>query len=132
MSSIPYTLAIVAGSGVYPHAMVRGARAAGVSRIIVAAFQNETDPALAELVDGIEWMRVGQLGKLLAFLKNCGAKHAVMSGQIAPKNLFDLRPDLKALMLLGKLKERNAETIFGAIADCMRDVGVELDRKSVV
>ena len=126
MSSIPYTLAIVAGSGVYPHAMVRGARAAGVSRIIVAAFQNETDPALAELVDGIEWMRVGQLGKLLAFLKNCGAKHAVMSGQIAPKNLFDLRPDLKALMLLGKLKERNAETIFGAIADCMSDVGVEL------
>jgi hypothetical protein len=27
-----------------------------------------------------------------------------MAGQIAPKNLFDLRPDLKALMLLGKLK----------------------------
>ena len=26
-----------------------------------------------------------------------------MAGQIAPKNLFDLRPDWKALMLLGKL-----------------------------
>ena len=126
MPPVPQTLAIVAGSGVYPHAMVRGARAAGVSRIVVAAFQNETDPGLADLVDGIEWMRVGQLAKLLTFLKNSGANHAVMSGQIAPKNLFDLRPDIKALMLLGKLRERNAETIFGAIADCMKEIGVDL------
>jgi DUF1009 family protein len=126
MSSLPETLAIIAGNGVYPHAMARSARAAGVKRIVAAAFQNETDPSLAQLVDQIEWMRVGQLGKLLQFLKQSGADHAVMSGQIAPKNLFDLRPDLKALLLLGKLRERNAETIFGAIADSMAEVGVEL------
>lgn len=106
--------------------MVLGARAAGVSRIVVAAFENETDPALASLVDQIEWMRVGQLGRMIGFLKSSGAKHAVMSGQIAPKNLFNLRPDLKALVLLAKLKERNAESIFGAIADTMADAGVEL------
>jgi hypothetical protein len=124
--AIPETLAIIAGSGVYPHAMVRGARAAGVKRVVVAAFQNETEPGLADLVDAIEWMRVGQLGKMLGFLKNSGARHAVMSGQIAPKNLFDLRPDIKALLLLAKLRERNAESIFGAIAASMSDVGVEL------
>jgi DUF1009 family protein len=123
---VPETLAIIAGSGVYPHAMARGARAAGVKRIVVAAFQNETDPGLADLVDSIEWMRVGQLGRMLGFLKNSGARHAVMSGQIAPKNLFDLRPDIKALLLLAKLRERNAESIFGAIAAAMADVGVEL------
>lgn len=106
--------------------MVKGARAAGVSRIVVAAFQNETDPSLAGMVDAIEWMRVGQLGKMLSFLKASGARHAVMSGQIAPKNLFDLRPDLKAFLLLAKLRERNAESIFGAIADSMAAVGVEL------
>ena len=77
-------------------------------------------------VDAVEWMRVGQLGKLLAFLENSGASHAVMSGQIHPKNLFDLRPDVKALMLLAKLGERNAETIFGAIADEIGKVGVQL------
>jgi DUF1009 family protein len=49
-----------------------------------------------------------------------------MSGQIHPKNLFDLRPDLKALVLLGKLRERNAESIFGAIADEMEKIGVTL------
>ena len=106
--------------------MVLGARAAGVRNIVVAAFENETDPSIEPLVDGLEWMRVGQLGRMLKFLKESGAKHAVMSGQIAPKNLFNLRPDLKAFLLLAKLKERNAESIFGAIAEAMSNVGVEL------
>jgi DUF1009 family protein len=49
-----------------------------------------------------------------------------MAGQVAPKNLFDLRPDLKAVMLLGKLKQRNAESIFAAIADELAKIDVEL------
>jgi DUF1009 family protein len=122
----PSTLAIIAGNGAYPLLMARAARAAGVQRLAVAAFQNETDPALAGLVDEIEWMRVGQLGRMLGFLKNSGARQAVMSGQIHPKNLFDLRPDLKALVLLGKLRRRNAESIFGAIASEMAKAGIEL------
>jgi DUF1009 family protein len=122
----PHTLAIIAGNGVYPQAMARAARAAGVARLVVAAFENETDPVLAPLVDELEWLRVGQLGKLLGILKKSGATHAVMSGQIHPKNLFDLRPDLKALVVLARLKRRNAESIFGAIADEMKAIGVEL------
>jgi len=106
--------------------MARSARAAGVRRICVAAFVNETNPDLASLVDEIEWMRVGQLGRMLGFLKKSGTRHAVMSGQIHPKNLFDLRPDLKAVLLLGKLRKRNAESIFGAIAAEMAAVDVEL------
>ena len=124
--SIPQTLAIIAGNGTYPQAMARAARSAGVERIAAAAFQNETDPTLAPLVDELEWLRVGQLGRLLGFLKKSGATHAVMSGQIHPRNLFDLRPDIKALVLLAKLPRRNAESIFGAIADEMRAIGVEL------
>ena len=49
-----------------------------------------------------------------------------MAGQIAPKNLFDLRPDFKALLLLGRLRERNAESLFGAVADELARAGVEL------
>src|SRR5438874_5663150 len=71
-------------------------------------------------------MRVGQLGRLLKFFRSQGIHHAIMAGQIAPKNLFDLRPDLKALMLLGKLKERNAQSIFAAIADELTKVEVAL------
>jgi len=119
-------LGLIAGNNAYPLILAREARAAGVKRIIAAAFTGETDPRLAELVDEIEWMRVGQLGRMIGYLKSKSAREAVMAGQIHPSNLFNLRPDLKALMLLGKLRTRNAETIFSAIADELAKAGVTL------
>jgi DUF1009 family protein len=77
-------------------------------------------------VDEIHWMRVGQLGRLLDAAKKSGATASMMAGQIAPGNLFDLRPDFHALLLLAKLKERNAETLFGAIAGELEKAGVPL------
>ena len=115
--AVPSTLGLIAGSGVYPLTMLRAARAAGVTCIVVAAFENETDPALAAEADKVEWMRVGQLGRMIRFFRQAGVTDAIMAGQIAPKNLFDLRPDWRALLLLGKLKLRHAESIFGAIAN---------------
>ncbi|HSP61717.1 MAG TPA: UDP-2,3-diacylglucosamine diphosphatase LpxI [Pyrinomonadaceae bacterium] len=122
----PETLGIIAGNGAYPRLVARAARRAGVKRIVAAAFTNETDPGLTSEVDVVEWLRVGQLGRLLDFFQSAEIRHAVMAGQIAPKNLFDLRPDWKALLLLARLKRRNAETIFGAIADELAQVGVTL------
>lgn len=97
-----------------------------MERISVAAFTGETDAGLAGLVDEIAWMRVGQLGRMIATVKASGAAQAIMAGQIHPRNLFDLAPDLKALVLLAKLERRNAESIFGAIADELSKAGVEL------
>src|SRR4051794_3591614 len=71
-------------------------------------------------------MRVGQLNRFLKFFRAQDVHHAIMAGQIAPKNLFDLRPDLKALMLLGKLKQRNAESIFAAVADELAKIEINL------
>ena len=122
----PDTLGIIAGNGVYPRLLADAARKAGVTKIIAAAFTGETDPGLARHVDVIEWMRVGQLNRLLKFFNEHKVPYGVMAGQIAPKNLFDLRPDLKALLLLGKLKQRNAESIFVAIADELAGIDVDL------
>jgi len=121
-----HALGIIAGNGVYPRLLAEGARRAGVKRLVAAAFTDETDPILEQHVDVLEWMRVGQLGRLLKFLRGQDIHHAIMAGQIAPKNLFDLRPDLKAVMLLGKLKQRNAESIFAAIADELAKIEVDL------
>jgi DUF1009 family protein len=121
-----HTLGIIAGNGVYPRLLADAARKAGVKKVIAAAFTGETDPELDPHVDLIEWMRVGQLNRLLKFFRAQDIHHAIMAGQIAPKNLFDLRPDWKALMLLGKLKQRNAESIFAAIADELANVDVDL------
>lgn len=119
-------LGLIAGNRALPLTFAREARALGVRRIVAVAFEGETDPALAPLVDEVVWLRVGQLGKLIAAFTSRGVRQCVMLGQIAPKNLFELRPDLRALGVLLKLREKNAHTIFGAIADELARDGVEL------
>jgi DUF1009 family protein len=106
--------------------VAENARAAGVRRLVAVAFHGETDPALADRVDEIVWIRVGQLGKMAAAFRQRDVRHCVMAGQISPRNLFDLRPDLRAVMVLFRVKERNARTLFGAIADELQKDGVEL------
>lgn len=126
MSEVPQTLGIIAGNGRYPFLLAQEARKAGVKRLVAVAFEKETNPSLEAEVDELTWLRVGQLGKLCQYFKKQDVSAAMMAGQIAPGNLFDLRPDLKALIVLARLKERNAETIFGAIADELAAVGTEL------
>jgi UDP-2,3-diacylglucosamine hydrolase len=126
MTSTPDTLGIIAGSRTLPLLFAREARRQGVKRLVAVAVEGETDPALAPLVDDIVWLRVGQLSKMITAFTSRGVKHCVMAGQIAPKNLFDVRPDLRAMALLLRLREKNAHTLFGAIADELKRDGVEL------
>ena len=126
MSAAIQTLGLIAGNRTLPFLLARQARAMGVTRIVAVGFEGETDPALAPLVDDLVWLRVGQLGKMISAFTERGVRHCVMAGQIAPKNLFDLRPDLRAVTLLLRLKEKNAHTLFGGIADELKKDGVEL------
>jgi len=119
-------IGLIAGKGIYPELLLAGAREANVGKVVVAAFHGETSEELVGRADAHEWVRVGQLGKMIKFFKKQGVRHAVMAGQITPGNLFDLRPDMRTLMMLGKLKQRNAESIFGAIADELAKDGIEL------
>ncbi len=126
MANSPQSLGIIAGNRTLPRVLAREARAAGVQHLVAAAFTGETEPELAELVDVIEWLRVGQLGKLVAFFQEHKITQCVMVGQIAPKNLFDLRPDLRAVKLLSRLPEKNAHSLFGGIANELAEDGITL------
>lgn len=123
MSEAP--IGLIAGSKSLPLLFAREARKRG-QRLVAIAFEGETDPALSSIVDEVVWLRVGQLGKMIQSLVQRGVQQCVMLGQIAPKNLFDLRPDLRAMSILFKLKEKNAHTIFGAIADELARDGISL------
>jgi UDP-2,3-diacylglucosamine hydrolase len=118
-------LGLIAGSRRLPFVFAAEARRQG--RCVAAvAFDGETDPALASEVDTVTWVKVGQLGRMIEALKERGVRDCVMLGQIAPSNLFNLRPDLKAMALLLRLKEKNAHTIFGAIGDELAKEGIRL------
>src|SRR5262249_2714771 len=112
LSSSCNELGIIAGNRSLPLVFARQARALGAKRLVAVAFDGETDPTLAAAVDEIVWLKVGQLSKMISAFTGRGIKCCVMAGQIAPKNLFKLRPDLRAATMLLRLKEKNAHTIF--------------------
>jgi DUF1009 family protein len=120
------SLGIIAGNRSLPVALARQARKGGIKRLVAVAFEGETDPELNSFVDEIEWLKVGQLSKMIGVFTKRQIRHCVMVGQIAPRNLYEIRPDLRAMALLWRLKEKNAHTIFGAIADELKKEGVEL------
>ena len=121
-------VALIAGQGIYPQLVAAAIRRAGVPLKLIA-FDEETKPELVASVPEADrrTLLVGQVGKALKTLKEFGAGYALMAGQITPRRLFrGLHPDLKAIRLLAGLKRRNAETIFGALADEIAALGIVL------
>ncbi|MDX2187592.1 MAG: UDP-2,3-diacylglucosamine diphosphatase LpxI [Opitutaceae bacterium] len=126
-------VALIAGQGLYPVRVAEAIRKAGVPLRLIA-FEEETRDDLYHSFTDEHRRRivVGQLGKMLKSLEQLGAGYALMAGQITPKRLFrGLQPDLKAARILFSLKRRNAETIFGAIAEEIEALGIRmLDARS--
>jgi DUF1009 family protein len=109
-------IGLVAGRGEYPLLFCRQARAAGVGRIVVCAFHGETDESIDQLADEVNWVYVGQVNKCIKTFTKAGVSELVFAGQIKPGRLFEgLRPDLRAVKLLAKMKAKNADTIFGTL-----------------
>jgi len=102
-------------------------RQAGVPHIAVVAMHGETSPEIEDLADSVDWVYVGQLRRTIRSLKRHNAAHVIFAGQIKPGRLFKgMRPDLKTFLLLRRLRERNAETIFSAIADEFEKAGIHV------
>lgn len=120
------TLGIIAGDRGLPLLLAREARAAGVRKLIAIGFEDQSNRDLEPLVDKMEWMRLGQLSKLIDAFKSHGVKHCVMVGKIQPKSFLEVRPDLRTTMAVLKLKEKNAHTLFGAFADELQKDGITL------
>lgn len=128
-------VALIAGRGNYPVITAAAIRAAGLPLRLIA-LDDETEPDLIASFATNErvTLNVGQIGRMLDTLESFGAGYALMAGQVKPKKLFHgLKPDLKAASILMRLKRRNAETIFGAIAAEIGKLGVTLlDARSFI
>ena len=121
-------LAVLAGRGVYPWLTVQAIRHYHLPLRLIG-FEEETR---TDLIQSFEpkhrcIIKVGQLGRLLRSLAKWQAAYAIMVGQITPRRLFDgIHPDWRTLRMLARLKERNAETLFGAVAEAIEQKGVEM------
>jgi DUF1009 family protein len=119
-------LGLIAGGGVFPLMVADAARGKGL-RVVAVAHEGETDPLLAEKVDEIAWIKLGQLGHLIKVLKKAGVIKTVMAGTINKKKMFEnVRPDLRGLTLVSKLAIFHDDDILRAVAGELQREGIHI------
>jgi DUF1009 family protein len=124
-------LGLIAGNGRFPFLVLDAARASG-HQVTVVALKDEAFPDLAAVAArppaaDLHWIAIGQLGKCISLLKNAGVTEAVMAGQVKHTKLFaDIVPDMTALGVIMRLKQRNTDAIISGVADVLRENGIEL------
>jgi len=119
-------IGLIAGNGQFPILVARRAKRQGYS-VFAVAHLKETDPALAETVDSIEWIHLGQLKKLIRFFHAHRVGEAAMVGGIRKTRMFtDIRPDLKALALVTGLRTTHDDGILKAVAGLLEKEGVRV------
>ena len=124
-------IGLIAGNGRFPFLVLDAARALGYDITIIGikeeASKELEDAAARPPRAEFHWVSIGQLGTFLKILKDAGITQAVMAGQVKHIKIFGgFTPDLTAMSLLGRMKGMNTDAIIGAVADLMRERGVEL------
>jgi DUF1009 family protein len=119
-------IGLIAGNGTFPIAFARAAKQKGM-QVIAVAHEGETLPELAQWVDGIFWIKVGELGKLISIFKEQGVTDALMAGGIKKTRLFGGgMPDLRAVALLAKMVYKKDDSILRAVADELESEGITI------
>ena len=123
-------IGIVAGNGKFPFLALQGARSLGHDVTVVAVKEEafaELEQAAREASASFHSVSLGHLGKCIKILKADGVSQAVMAGQVKHAKIFSgIMPDLTLLSVLTRLKARNTDALISAVADVMRDHGIEL------
>jgi DUF1009 family protein len=118
---------LIAGSGQFPFLVLDEARKSGVE-MVVAAIKEEAAREIESHCPKVEWLGVGQLGRLIRFFKDERVTHAVMAGQVKHHQIFRVSalPDLRMVRLLARLSIRNTDSLIGAVADELGREGITL------
>jgi len=117
---------LIAGNGQFPFLVVDGARKAGAD-LAVVAIKEETDPRISEVVNDVQWVGIGQLGKMISFFKKRGVTKAIMAGQVKHVQIFSgALPDVRMFKMLWNLPRRNTDALIGGVADELASEGIEL------
>jgi DUF1009 family protein len=123
-------IAIIAGNGRFPFLVLDAARAEGHD-VTVIGIKEEASKDLEAAAAGppkadLHWVSIGHLGTFLKILKDAKITTAVMAGQVKHVKIFSIIPDFTAMAMMAKLASRNTDSLIGAVANLMREHGVEL------
>ena len=122
---------LIAGNGRFPFLVLQGARSLGHDVTVVAIKEEafaDLEAAAREAGADFHWVSLGQLGKCIKLLRAAGVAQAVMAGQVKHVKIFSgtIVPDLTLLSVLTRLRSRNTDALISAVAEVMREGGIEL------
>ncbi len=120
-------IGLIAGNGKLPIAIAEEIRASG-HEAHVCAIRGEASESLRSLSNSFEWVKVGQLKKLVQFFKRNAVSEAIMAGKITKSNLLkgEIQPDLDMIKLIAMTKDRKDDTLLGAVAHYLDSKGIRL------
>ena len=126
-------LGLIAGEGVFPLLVARGARAAG-RRVACVGLAGNASPDLAAECDQFHWVGVSRLGRWVRRLRMAGCDQAIMVGRVRKAAMYDplaaLRfvPDVRtARVWLTRLRhDKRPHAILHAIIDELAESGITL------
>jgi DUF1009 family protein len=132
MSAMP-PLGLIAGEGVFPLLVARGARAAG-RRVVCAAFAGSAWPQLKDEVDDFAWVSVARPNKWIRVLRGGGCDEAIMVGRVVKTAMYDpwryLRyiPDLRGVRLWFRTlrHDKRPGAVLKALANELAGEGITL------
>ncbi len=120
-------IGLIAGDGNFPIILSSGLREKG-KRVIAVGLENITEPALENNVERLHWIKVGQLGRLIKIFKKEGINSVVMAGKVSKTFMFkDIRPDLRAITLYLKLKDRKDDSLLLGIVSELEKEGIKVE-----
>ncbi len=120
-------IGIIAGNRKFPIVFSQAARLRGFS-VVAIAIKGDTSRRLKKCVDKIYWLGLADFSKIFDIFKKEGISRVVMAGQISPHRLFgkEINRDPELKEMLSQIKDKRADTIFGAIAAKLKDHDLEL------
>ena len=119
-------LGLIAGNGRFPLLVLDSARRQRVD-MVVAAIREETSPEIESYGFPVQWLGLGQLGKLVKYFKSEGVRRAIMAGQVRHAQIFGASiPDLTMIRMLTGLKEKNTNSLIGGVARVLEEEGITL------
>ncbi len=119
-------IGLIAGNGRFPIIFADNVKKLGY-RVSAIAHIGETLPELESHVDTIHWLKVGQFNKVLRAFRQDDIHQAVMLGGVSKTHIFTtLRPDLRALSILSRIKHWKDDAILRAIAGELEQEGITI------
>lgn len=119
-------IGIIAGSGMFPFLAIEDLKKKGYS-CYIAGIEGEAQCGLAEAGAEFEWVKPGELGKLLSFLKNRRISKVLMAGKVSQVAVFrEEQSDETAFRWLAGIKEKSPSTLISRIIDFMEREGIQV------